>query len=255
MARVTVDGKVVEVPNDANALEACRAAGVDVPHFCYHPRLSIVGQCRMCMVEVEGVPKIQASCTVPVRDGMVIKASTEKALAARNATMEFLLINHPLDCPICDQAGECTLQDNSFGYGQQLSNYDEQKRQYPTFDRTMIGPHVIADMTRCIQCTRCIRFCQEITETGELTFIERAGHTFVWTHEGRPLDNDLSACAADVCPVGALTTKEFRFRKRVWWLDKTRSVCDGCEIGCEIGCVLGCVEGCIEGFELGCSDG
>ncbi|HEX7528549.1 MAG TPA: 2Fe-2S iron-sulfur cluster-binding protein, partial [Thermoanaerobaculia bacterium] len=128
MAKVTVDGKTVEVPNDANALEACRAAGVevpgtanvleacraagvDVPHFCYHPRLSIVGQCRMCMVEVEGVPKIQASCTVPVRDGMVIKASTEKALAARNATMEFLLINHPLDCPICDQAGECKLQD------------------------------------------------------------------------------------------------------------------------------------------------
>jgi NADH-quinone oxidoreductase subunit G len=234
MARVTVDGKVVEVPNDANALEACRAAGVDVPHFCYHPRLSIVGQCRMCMVEVEGVPKIQASCTVPVRDGMVIKASTEKALAARNATMEFLLINHPLDCPICDQAGECKLQDNAVGAGLPVSRTSEPRRQFPGYDRTPIGPHVIADMTRCIQCTRCIRFCAEITETGELAFVERAGHTFVWTHEGRPLDNDLSACAADVCPVGALTTKEFRFRKRVWWLDKTRSVCDGCEIGCNM---------------------
>ena len=232
MAKVTVDGKVVEVPNDANALEACRAAGVDVPHFCYHPRLSIVGQCRMCMVEVEGVPKIQASCTVPVRDGMVIKASTEKALAARNATMEFLLINHPLDCPICDQAGECKLQDNAVGAGLPVSRTSEQRRQFPGYDRTPIGPHVIADMTRCIQCTRCIRFCAEITGTGELSFVERAGHTFVWTHEGRALDNDLSACAADVCPVGALTTKEFRFRKRVWWLDKTRSVCDGCEIGC-----------------------
>ena len=234
MARVTVDGKVVEVPNDANALEACRAAGVDVPHFCYHPRLSIVGQCRMCMVEVEGVPKIQASCTVPVRDGMVIKASTEKALAARNATMEFLLINHPLDCPICDQAGECKLQDNAVGAGLPVSRTSEPRRQFPGYDRTPIGPHVIADMTRCIQCTRCIRFCAEITETGELAFVERAGHTFVWTHEGHALDNDLSACAADVCPVGALTTKEFRFRKRVWWLDKTRSVCDGCEIGCNI---------------------
>jgi NADH-quinone oxidoreductase subunit G len=234
MARVTVDGKVVEVPNDANALEACRAAGVEVPHFCYHPRLSIVGQCRMCMVEVEGVPKIQASCTVPVRDGMVIKASTEKALAARNATMEFLLINHPLDCPICDQAGECKLQDNAFGAGLPVSRTSEPRRQFPGYDRTPIGPHVIADMTRCIQCTRCIRFCEEITETGELTFIERGGHTIVWTHEGKALDNDLSACAADVCPVGALTTKEFRFRKRVWWLDKTRSVCDGCEIGCNI---------------------
>ena len=234
MAKVTVDGKTVEVPNDANALEACRAAGVDIPHFCYHPALSIVGQCRMCMVEVEGVPKIQASCTVPVRDGMVIKANTEKALAARNATMEFLLINHPLDCPICDQAGECKLQDNAFGAGLPVSRTSEPRRQFPGYDRTDIGPHVIADMTRCIQCTRCIRFCQEITETGELTFIERGGHTIVWTHEGKALDNDLSACAADVCPVGALTTKEFRFRKRVWWLDKTRSICDGCEIGCSL---------------------
>ena len=178
MARVTVDGKAVEVPNDANALEACRAAGVEVPHFCYHPRLSIVGQCRMCMVEVEGVPKIQASCTVPVRDGMVIKASTEKALAARNATMEFLLINHPLDCPICDQAGECKLQDNAFGAGLPVSRTSEPRRQFPGYDRTPIGPHVIADMTRCIQCTRCIRFCQEISGTGELTFIERGGHTY-----------------------------------------------------------------------------
>ncbi len=234
MARVTVDGKSVEVPNDANALEACRAAGVDIPHFCYHPALSIVGQCRMCMVEVEGVPKIQASCTVPVRDGMVIKTSTEKALAARNATMEFLLINHPLDCPICDQAGECKLQDNAVAAGLPVSRTSEPRRQFPGYDRTDIGPHVIADMTRCIQCTRCIRFCEEITETGELTFIERGGHTIVWTHEGKPLDNDLSACAADVCPVGALTTKEFRFHKRVWWLDKTRSVCDGCEIGCNM---------------------
>ena len=234
MAKVTVDGREVEVPASANALEACRAAGVDVPHFCYHPALSIVGQCRMCMVEVEGVPKIQASCTVPVRDGMVIKANTEKALAARNATMEFLLINHPLDCPICDQAGECKLQDNAVAGGLPVSRTSEPRRQFPGYDRTEIGPHVIADMTRCIQCTRCIRFCEEIAETSELTFIERGGHTIVWTHEGKPLDNDLSACAADVCPVGALTTKEFRFRKRVWWLDKTRSICDGCEIGCSL---------------------
>lgn len=234
MAKVTVDGITVTVPDSANALEACRAAGVDVPHFCYHPRLSIVGQCRMCMVEIEGVPKIQASCTVPVRDGMVIKASTEKALAARNATMEFLLINHPLDCPICDQAGECKLQDNAFGAGLPVSRTSEPRRQFPGYDRTEIGPHVMADMTRCIQCTRCVRFCDEIAGTGELTFVERGGHTFVWTHEGHALANEWSACAADVCPVGALTTKEFRFRKRVWWLDKARSVCDGCEIGCNI---------------------
>ena len=234
MAKVTVDGRTVEVPDDANALEACRAAGVDVPHFCYHPKLSIVGQCRMCMVEVQGMPKVQASCTVPIRDGMVIQASSERALAARNATMEFLLINHPLDCPICDQAGECKLQDNAVDAGLPVSRTSEPRRLVPGYERTAIGPHVVADMTRCIQCTRCIRFCREISETGELTFVERAGHTFVWTHEGKPLDNDLSACAADVCPVGALTVKEFRFRKRVWWLDKTRSVCDGCDIGCNL---------------------
>ncbi|HQR66168.1 MAG TPA: 2Fe-2S iron-sulfur cluster-binding protein [Thermoanaerobaculia bacterium] len=234
MAKVTVDGRTVEVPDSANALEACRAAGVDVPHFCYHPKLSVVGQCRMCMVEIEGMPKVQASCTVPIRDGMVIQASSERALAARNATMEFLLINHPLDCPICDQAGECKLQDNAVDAGIPVSRTSEPRRQFPGYDRTPIGPNVVADMTRCIQCTRCIRFCREITGTGELTFVERAGHTFVWTHEGKPLDNDLSACTADVCPVGALTVKEFRFRKRVWWLDKTRSVCDGCEIGCNL---------------------
>ncbi len=234
MAKVVVDGKTVVVPDTANALEACRAAGVDVPHFCYHPGLSVVGQCRMCMVEIEGMPKVQASCTVPIRDGMVIAASSERALAARNATMEFLLVNHPLDCPICDQAGECKLQDNAVAGGLPVSRTSEPRRQYPGYDRTDIGPHVIADMTRCIQCTRCIRFCAEVAGTGELTFIERGGHTIVWTHEGHRLENEWSGCAADVCPVGALTVKEFRFRKRVWWLAKTRSVCDGCEIGCNV---------------------
>jgi NADH-quinone oxidoreductase subunit G len=234
VARVTVDGRTVEVAAGSNALEACRAAGVEVPHFCYHPKLSVVGQCRMCMVEIEGTPKVQASCTVPVRDGMVIHASSDRALAARNAAMEFLLINHPLDCPICDQAGECKLQDNAVSAGLPVSRTSEPRRLIPGYERTEIGPHVVADMTRCIQCTRCIRFCQEISQTGELSFVERGGHTFVWTHEGKPLANDLSACAADVCPVGALTVKEFRFRKRVWWLNKTRSICDGCEIGCNI---------------------
>jgi NADH-quinone oxidoreductase subunit G len=186
----------------------------------------------MCLVEIEGIPKIQAACTTPLKDGLSVKTTTDKVKSSRAATMEFLLINHPLDCPICDQAGECTLQDNSFGYGHQLSNYDEQKRQYPTFDRTMIGPHVIADMTRCIQCTRCIRFTQEIAKTSELTFLDRGGRTLVWTHEGQALDNDWSGCAADVCPVGALTTREFRFRSRVWYLNKAKSVCPGCNVGC-----------------------
>ncbi len=231
---IVFDGTPIEVPKHVNLIEAAKLAGIEIPHFCFHPRLSVVGQCRMCLVEIEGVPKIQAACTTPLKDGLSVKTTTEKVVQSRAANMEFLLINHPLDCPICDQAGECKLQDNSFGYGDQRSRFDEQKRQYPGFDRTMIGPHVIADMTRCIQCTRCIRFCQEIAGTGELTFLDRGGRTLVWTHPGRALDNDWSGCAADVCPVGALTTREFRFRSRVWYLEKTPSVCPGCNIGCNL---------------------
>ena len=231
---VLFDGKSIEVPSNVNLIEAAKLAGIEIPHFCYHPRLSVVGQCRMCLVEIEGNPKIQAACTTPLKDGLSVKTTTQKVVQSRAANMEFLLINHPLDCPICDQAGECKLQDNSFGYGDQRSRYDERKRQYAGFDRTMIGPHVIADMTRCIQCTRCIRFCQEIAGTGELTFLDRGGRTLVWTHDGQPLANDWSACAADVCPVGALTTREFRFRSRVWYLRKAPSVCPGCNIGCNI---------------------
>jgi NADH-quinone oxidoreductase subunit G len=231
---VLFDGKPIEVPKNLNLIEAARLAGVEIPHFCFHPRLSVVGQCRMCLVEIEGIPKIQAACTTPLKEGLSVKTTTEKVVQSRAANMEFLLINHPLDCPICDQAGECKLQDNSFGYGDQRSRYDERKRQYAGFDRTMIGPHVIADMTRCIQCTRCIRFCQEIAGTGELTFLDRGGRTLVWTHDGKPLANDWSIGAADVCPVGALTQKEFRFRSRVWYLRKDPSVCPGCNIGCNI---------------------
>ena len=222
------------MPKDRNLIAAAKLAGVAIPHFSFHPRLTVVGQCRMCLVEIDGMPKIQAACTTPLKDGLSVKTTTEKVRQSRAATMEFLLINHPLDCPICDQAGECTLQDNSFGYGNQLSRYDESKRQFPSFERTMIGPHVIADMTRCIQCTRCIRYCQEIAGTSELTFLDRGGRTLVWTHDGKPLANDWSAGAADVCPVGALTTREFRFRSRVWYLRKAPSVCPGCNVGCNI---------------------
>ena len=231
---VVFDGVPIEVPPGINLIEAAKLAGIEIPHFCFHPRLTVVGQCRMCLVEIEGNPKIQAACTTPLKEGLVVKTITEKVRESRAANMEFLLINHPLDCPICDQAGECKLQDNAFGYGEQRSRYDERKRQYAGYDRTMIGPHVVADMTRCIQCTRCIRFCEEIAGTGELTFLDRGGRTLVWTHDGKPLANDWSACAADVCPVGALTTKEFRFRRRVWDLAKTPSVCPGCNIGCNI---------------------
>ena len=234
MARITVDGIEVDVPDGVNAIEAAKAAGVHVPHFCYHPSLSIVGQCRMCLVEVEGIPKLQAGCSTTVKDGMKLAVWNEKVDKARKGQMEFLLINHPLDCPICDKAGECPLQDYSFNYGTVTSRYGEHKRTYPGMDRTAIGPHVLQNMNRCIHCTRCIRFTEEITGTSELAFFKRGASTEVGVFPGEPLDNWMSACVTDVCPTGALTTREFRFESRVWNLDNTESVCNGCDVGCNL---------------------
>jgi len=234
MAKVTIDGIEVEVQDGLNAIEAAKAADVHVPHFCYHPSLSIVGQCRMCLVGVEGMPKLQAGCATPVRDGMKIHVWSEKADKARKGQMEFLLINHPLDCPICDKAGECPLQDYSFNYGSVESRYGEVKRTYPGMDRTPIGPHVVQNMNRCIHCTRCIRFTAEITGTAELAFFKRGASTEVGVYPGTPLDNWMSACVTDICPTGALTPREFRFESRVWNLGSTESVCNGCDVGCNI---------------------
>jgi NADH-quinone oxidoreductase subunit G len=234
MAKVTIDGIEVEVQDGINAIEAAKAADVHVPHFCYHPSLTVVGQCRMCLVEVEGMPKLQAGCATPVKDGMKIHVWNEKVDKARKGQMEFLLINHPLDCPICDKAGECPLQDYSFNYGAVTSRYGEFKRTYPGMDRTAIGPHVVQNMNRCIHCTRCIRFTQEITGTHELAFFKRGASTEVGVFPGTPLDNWMSACVTDVCPTGALTTREFRFESRVWNLDSADSVCNGCDVGCNL---------------------
>ena len=158
MAKITIDGVEVEVQEGINCIEAAKAADIHVPHFCYHPSLTVVGQCRMCLVEIEGMPKLQAGCSTTVKDGMKIHVWNEKVDEARKGQMEFLLINHPLDCPICDKAGECPLQDYSFNYGTVNSRYGEFKRTYPGMDRTPIGPHVVQNMNRCIHCTRCIRF-------------------------------------------------------------------------------------------------
>jgi len=234
MAKITIDGIEVEVQDGINVIEAAKAADVHVPHFCYHPSLTVVGQCRMCLVEVEGMPKLQAGCATPVKDGMKIHVWNEKVDKARKGQMEFLLINHPLDCPICDKAGECPLQDYSFNYGSVTSRYGEFKRTYPGMDRTAIGPHVVQNMNRCIHCTRCIRFCAEITNTNELAFFKRGASTQVGVFPGVPLDNWMSACVTDVCPTGALTTREFRFESRVWNLDSADSVCNGCDVGCNI---------------------
>ena len=234
MAKVTIDGIEVEVQDGINVIEAAKVADVHVPHFCYHPSLTVVGQCRMCLVEVDGMPKLQAGCATPVKDGMKIHVWNEKVDKARKGQMEFLLINHPLDCPICDKAGECPLQDYSFNYGSVESRYGEFKRIYPGMDRTAIGPHVVQNMNRCIHCTRCIRFCQEITATNELAFFKRGASTEVGIFPGTPLDNWMSACVTDVCPTGALTTREFRFESRVWNLDSVDSVCNGCDVGCNM---------------------
>jgi NADH-quinone oxidoreductase subunit G len=234
MAKVTIDGNEVEVQDGINVIEAAKAADVHVPHFCYHPSLTVVGQCRMCLVEVEGMPKLQAGCATPIRDGMKINVNNEKVDKARKGQMEFLLINHPLDCPICDKAGECPLQDYSFNFGSVTSRYGEFKRTYPGMDRTAIGPHVVQNMNRCIHCTRCIRFCAEITNTNELAFFKRGAATEVGVYPNVPLDNWMSANVTDLCPTGALTTREFRFESRVWNLDSTESVCGGCDVGCNL---------------------
>jgi NADH-quinone oxidoreductase subunit G len=234
MAKITIDGVEVEVQEGINCIEAAKAADVHVPHFCYHPSLTVVGQCRMCLVEIEGMPKLQAGCSTTVKDGMKIHVWNEKVDTARRGQMEFLLINHPLDCPICDKAGECPLQDYSFNYGTVNSRYGEFKRTYPGMDRTPIGPHVVQNMNRCIHCTRCIRFTSEITGTSELAFFKRGASTEVGVFPGTPLDNWMSACVTDVCPTGALTTREFRFESRVWNLESVDSVCNGCDVGCNI---------------------
>ena len=237
MPKLTIDGREIEVAPATNLIEAARAAGVAIPYFCYHPYLTVVGQCRICMVEVEGQPRLALGCATPAAEGMVVKAETsERAREAREAVMEFLLANHPLDCPVCDQAGECLLQDHSMEEQRATfaTHMAEARRTFPGYERRLIGPHVVQNQNRCIHCSRCIRFTDEISETASLTFKSRGNSAFIDTFDGRPFDDPMSACAADVCPVGALTVREFRFRKRAWKLHSTPSVCPGCSIGCNI---------------------
>ncbi len=236
MVSVTIDGRTIEVEAGSNLVDASFKAGVQIPHYCYHPRLSIVGQCRMCLVKIEGVPKLQTGCTTRImKDGMVVRIDDEEVRAAQEGMMEFLLINHPLDCPICDQAGECALQDYSFKHGQAFSRFSyEDKRTYPGKERIPLGPNVVLNMNRCIQCTRCVRFTEEISQTGELGFFQRGSRTEIGVFPGKELDNPLSTCVVDICPVGALTSTQFRFAERVWYLDKTPSLCTGCDAGCNI---------------------
>jgi len=234
--KVTIDDRTVEVETGTNLIEAAFKAGVQIPHYCYHPRLSVVGQCRMCLVKIDGMGKLQAGCATQVmKDGMVVHTELPEVKEAQKGMMEFLLINHPLDCPICDQAGECGLQDYAFKHGVAYSRFQfEDKRTYPGRERIPLGANVLLNMNRCIQCTRCIRFTQEIAGTGDLGFFHRGARTEIGTFPGKNLDNQLATCVVDICPVGALTSTRFRFAERVFYLDKKPSLCTGCEVGCNV---------------------
>ena len=221
MTKLTIDGSEIEVPAGTTILQACDLAGVEVAHFCFHERLAIAGNCRMCLVEVERSPKPIASCAMPVGDGMVVYTNSEKAVKARKGVMEFLLINHPLDCPICDQGGECDLQDQAMAYGFDRGRFEENKRAVR--DKNF-GPLVETHMTRCIHCTRCIRFLSEIAGVQELGATGRGEDMEITTYIERALGSELSANIIDLCPVGALTSKPYAFMARPWELMKTESV-------------------------------
>ena len=222
MVELTVDGNTVEVPEGSMVMHAAQKVGLYVPHFCYHKKLSIAANCRMCLVEVEKAPKALPACATPVTNGMVVHTCSEKARAAQKSVMEFLLINHPLDCPICDQGGECQLQDLAVGYGGSASRYQEEKRVVFHKD---LGPLVSAEeMSRCIHCTRCVRFGQEIAGVMELGMLGRGEHSEITSFVGRSIESELSGNMIDICPVGALTSKPFRYSARTWELARRRSV-------------------------------
>ena len=222
MPKVTVDGIEIEVPQGATVLQACELAGKEIPRFCYHERLSIAGNCRMCLVEVApGPPKPQASCALPAADGQTIRTDTAMVKKAREGVMEFLLINHPLDCPICDQGGECDLQDQAMAYGRPFSRFDENKR---AIDDKYMGPVIKTSMTRCIQCTRCVRFSAEVAGAPEMGATGRGEDMEITTYLEHALTSELQGNLVDICPVGALTSKPYAFAARPWELGKTQSV-------------------------------
>jgi NADH-quinone oxidoreductase subunit G len=220
MPKLTIDEREIEVPGGITVLQACEMAGVEIPRFCYHERLSVAGNCRMCLVEMERAPKPIASCAMPVGDGMVIRTNTDKVRKARNGVMEFLLINHPLDCPICDQGGECDLQDQAMAYGYDRSRYQENKR---AVSEKYMGPLIKTIMTRCIQCTRCVRLATEVCGVEDIGLVNRGEHAEITTLE-HAIDSELSGNLVDVCPVGALTSAPYQFAARPWELRKTLSV-------------------------------
>jgi NADH-quinone oxidoreductase subunit G len=227
-ARIVVDGRTLEVEDNAVLLQAMLDSGLDIPHYCYHPKLTIDGSCRLCSVKIEGMPKLQISCNTRVRDGMVVHLDDPEVAQTRRGVLELLLLNHPLDCPICDKAGECWLQNYSMRFGSRFARTLEPRRKHGK--RMDIGERMLLDQERCILCRRCVRFCREISKTGELVIYNRGDHSVL--DIGSRLDNAYSMCTADICPVGALETKDFHHKIRVWFLSETASVCPGCATGC-----------------------
>lgn len=229
---LTIDGVAVTVPKGTNVLEAARKVGVDISAFCYHPGLSIAACCRQCLVSIEKNPKLQPSCQQTAGEGMVVKTTDPQSTLARKQMLEFTLVNHPIDCPICDKAGECTLQKLYFDHDNADSRIDTPKVEKPKV--VDLGPHIVLDAERCILCTRCIRVCDEVAGTHQLEMIHRGDHQELSVAPGQRLDNPYSINTVDVCPVGALTSKDFRFTMRAWELEATPSVCQGCATGCNI---------------------
>lgn len=232
MPKVTINGKEIEVPQGSTVIQAFKQAGMDICHYCWHPGLSVAGVCRLCMVQIEGMPKLQIACNTEVKDGMVVNNTSEAVKDTVKWGLDFHLINHPLDCPICDQAGECGLQDQYMRFGQYDPEMAEPKvKKHKVVD---LGPTVVLDSERCILCSRCVRFTDEVSKTHELGIFNRGDRSEIGTVEGKPLDNNYSLNTVDICPVGALTSKDFRFRQRVWYLKEADSICPGCSTGCNV---------------------
>ena len=232
MPSITIDGREIPFESGDSIIEVALDNDIEIPHFCWHPSLSVSGNCRMCFVEVEGSPKLSIACNTPCSEGQVVHTKSEKAEKGREAIMEFLLINHPLDCPICDEAGQCKLQDYAFQHGRGESRFEEMKVRKEK--RVPLGPQVLFDGERCISCSRCIRFAEEIADQPVLSFVNRGDHVSIETFPGTEFDSPYSMNVIDICPVGALTSVDFRFKARVWDMSFNESICPGCARGCNV---------------------
>lgn len=232
MVKIRIDHRLLEAAEGSTLLKAALAAGIDVPHFCYHPAFEPEGSCRMCLVEIDGAPKLELACSTKVKDGMNVLTSSPKVMEARKEVLEFLLAEHPLDCPICDKAGECRLQDYYERYGRFDARFRETKEKRDKI--VPIGKRLLLDRERCILCTRCVRFLREVTGTGDLGVFERGARTEIGPYENRRIDNAYSGNLAEICPVGAITDTDFRFKTRAWFLERGASICPHCGRGCNI---------------------